>query len=192
MTLRTTLLAAAALIGLSAPAFAVPISGAYQLTVNTVTTDTVNSADASKVMFSGGGTTPPNTLTSFTPVAGFTPTLTACSTCGTINNITVTPFTAINPLFTVQGLSFALNTLTYVGRNSGGGGSSLELRGTGTYTAAGYDATGGVFDITIQNNTGFINTSASASGAAIPTPEPMSLALLGGGLAALGLVRRKR
>ena len=201
MNLRTTILSTAALIGLStAAAQAVPISGSYALTVAQVMSDTVDLSMASSILFSGSVLTPANTITSFLPVS-FTPTLTACLNCGTINNITgipagsaTTPFTAISPLFTIQGLSFSLTNLSQVLRSSTAQGSSLELKGTGIYSAAGYEDTVGSFDITAQNGSIFVQTeSASASGnVPLTVPEPGSLAILGASLAAVGFVRGRK
>lgn len=202
MKLQTTLLAAAALVGLASVAQAAPISGSYAVTISTVKTDTVDASMASSISFPGGPITAANTFTSFVPT-GFTPSsVTACAFCGTINNITGIPATAagtfagVSPLFTVQGLTFNLTTLTNVFRTASSQGSSLELKGTGIYSVstAGYDATPGTFDLTIQNGSlTLFAESGSASGTVASTvPEPASLALLGGALATVGLIRRRK
>ena len=201
MTIRNVLSTAAVLAMTSVSAFAIPISGAYTLAVGQVSADTVDLSMASRINFTGGSQVAANTLSTFTTF-GFNPSsVTSCSNCGVINNITgipagsaTTPFSG-QTLFSVNGLTFTLNTLTAVVRSSGVAGSSLEIKGTGIYSAAGYDNTAGTFDLTAQNGSLTIMAdSASASGSvnAVSVPEPASLAILGASLAAIGFVRRRK
>ena len=66
------------------------------------------------------------------------------------------------------------------------------MNGLGVYHLAGYDDTAGTFKITTAGSS-FVVTFA-AGGEANPTlvPEPASLALVGGSLLALGVIRRRR
>lgn len=68
---------------------------------------------------------------------------------------------------------------------------TLIVAGLGEFHLAGYDATPAFFTLTTQGSA-VTTFSASAVGATLPVPEPISLALLGTFLASLGLARRLR
>jgi len=89
-------------------------------------------------------------------------------------------------------LTFDLNSITDILRDAVGL-TSLRITGTGTActTVAGYDCTNGTFILTF-NGKGPGQFTFSSSVTTTAVPEPGSLALLGLGLAGLGLVRRRR
>lgn len=196
MSVRTGLLAAIAFVGMTVSAYALPITGAFSVTgVNSPINAGVTINMASGLSFAANN----NVVTSFVPGNSGTAIggLASCfSACGTINNIaSFSPFTAVAPLFTLNnGLSFDLTSLVSVVRTAGTVNTlaGLDVNGLGTYHLAGYDDTAGTFKITTQGDS-FVVTF-SASGQANPTliPEPASMAVLGGALAVVGMIRRRR
>ncbi len=100
-----------------------------------------------------------------------------------------TPYT---PLWThaASGISFDLTSLSI---GPGNTATSLTLNGSGTFYCTSlpctYDATPGIWNMTI-NNAGGVTGSFSSSSTA--TPEPGTLALLGLGLIGLAAARRRK
>jgi len=210
MNVRNTVIAAAAALGLStAGAYAVPVTGQISLGGFAQANGSVGMGGATGISFANAaGTSVTGTsgvLTSFGAGTGAFAGLGACSStstgCGSIKDIasfasiptsgttpTISSFLTLSS-GTGPTVTFDLNSLTSVTRNQDALGGSLTFTAAGTINYTGYDATAGQFILTAQGNN-IVSFSATTLSTAVP--EPMSLALLGGSLAAVGLIRRKK
>ena len=140
-------------------------------------------------------------LTSYNLGTGSFAALGNCSSgttgCGTIKNIS--SFTSAAPISqfltfsTTNGatVSFDLTSIGAVNHNMDPTGGSIAFTASGLINFTGYESTAGVFSLVSVGNQ-ITSFSATTLASNTPIPEPMSLALLGGGLAAIGLIRGKR
>ena len=86
---------------------------------------------------------------------------------------------AITTAFQITSISFAHQA-----------GAFLDVEAKGFATLTGFDKTPGTYDFSTQGGKNKAVTF-SATTTATPTPEPVSMAVLGAGLLSLGLFRRK-
>ncbi|MDT7950842.1 MAG: PEP-CTERM sorting domain-containing protein [Acetobacteraceae bacterium] len=200
MRINTVVLAAVAAIGFSPMAMAVPFTGQLSITtfgaVTTPTTVTVDQASGISFAPNLNSTVSQTLAATQGGIQSFTSTNATIGngTGGTINDIANFSTYSTGTLFTLSdGLTFTLNAPLDITRTAASSRSlaQLGISGTGTFSGDGFDATAGVFTITTQGTQATLNL-ASGSGTASAVPEPMSIALLGGSLTALGLVRRRR
>src|SRR5688572_11718909 len=93
------------------------------------------------------------------------------------------------PLWThaASGVTFDLTTLNIEQRED----NFLDLSGDVVFHAAGFDDTPGVWNLSLQQVNGQVSGSFSSS-SIVEVPEPVSMSLLGLGLAALAARRRKQ
>ena len=202
MTLRTTLMAAVAVIGLSTAAFAVPVSGQLSLNGYAQAIGSTGMGSATGISFANASGTSVSgnsgLLTSYGAGSGSFASLGACASttgCGTIQNINSFASTgAISQFLTLattngSTVSFDLTSITNVTRP---GSNQIGFTANGFINYTGFDRTAGTFNLTAQgdNITSFSATTLAA--AATSVPEPASMALLGGSLTLIGLVRRKK
>ena len=203
MKMRTFVMSAIASIGMASAAQAGPVSGQISLggyaqavgSSGMGSSIGINFANASGSSVSGSS----GVLGSFGAGTGSFAALGACSStttgCGTIKDIanytTSAPISQFLTLATSAGtvVSFDLTAISGVTRTSDATGGSVTFSASGFINYTGFDQTAGVFSLTSQGNS---ITSFSATTLATAVPEPMSLALLGGSLAAVGLLRRKK
>jgi len=97
-----------------------------------------------------------------------------------------TPYT---PLWThASGVSFDLTSLQIDQRED----NFLDLSGEGVFHAPGYEDTIGVWNLSLQQVNGQVSGSFSSSSIVEEVPEPVTISLLGLGLAGLAARRRKQ
>ena len=200
MTLRNSLIVAAAFFGMGTAAFAAPISGQLSLGgyASAIGSTGMGAATGIDFVSSGSGSKSPGVaggIVSFGAGSGSFAGITCSSvsgSCGTIQDISnfATQGETTNFLTLTSGgttVSFDLTSIRNVSNDTAN--NQLGFTAVGFINETGYDRTAGTFNLTAQGDN---IVSFSATTLAANVPEPASMALLGGSLVFAGLIRRRK
>ena len=203
MILHKSLIAAAAFLGMSTAAFAVPVAGQISLGGFAQAVGSTSIGAATGISFANAsGTSVAGTsglLSNYGAGSGSFASLGACANatigCGTIQNISSFASSgAISQFLTLSTtngsvVSFDLTSITNVLRP---GSDQIGFLANGFINYSGFDRTAGTFNLTAQGNSITSFSATTLAAAATSVPEPASMAILGASLAAIGLIRRRK
>lgn len=176
----TATAAAMALSFAAAPAYAGFIEGAITMSGDFAPTGGTGLGDAIGIDFLGDDFTVDATTGDFAAAGIMT------GDTGFYQDFDFNPLMAggLDPLWSIGGFAFALEDIEIVFQNA----FFLVLQGTGTLSAAGFDDTFGMWNMTANQAGTLFNFSSGTTA----VDEPTVLALMGFGLLGFGLRRRRK